>query len=41
MFGLNPNPLELITPALTKEITNAYFTVKAYVDKGDSGIGPN
>jgi HD-like signal output (HDOD) protein len=41
MFGLNPNPLEMITPALTKEITNAYFTVKAYVDKGDSGIGPN
>jgi HD-like signal output (HDOD) protein len=41
MFGLNPNPLELITPALTKEITNAYFTVKAYVDKGDGGIGPN
>jgi HD-like signal output (HDOD) protein len=41
MFGLNPNPLELITPALTKEITNAYFTVKAYVDKGDSNIGSN
>ncbi len=41
MFGLNPNPLELITTALTKEITNAYFTVKAYVDKGDGGIGPN
>ena len=41
MFGLNPNPLELITPALTKEITNAYFTVKAYVDKGDGNIGPN
>jgi len=40
MFGLNPNPLELITPALTKEITNAYFTVKAYVDKGDGGMGP-
>jgi HD-like signal output (HDOD) protein len=39
MFGLNPNPLELITPALTKEITSAYFTVKAYVDKGDNGIG--
>jgi HD-like signal output (HDOD) protein len=41
MFGLGPNPVEIITPALTKEITNAYFTVKAYVDKGDGGIGPN
>ena len=38
MFGLNPNPLELITPALAKEITNAYCTVKAYVDKGDSAV---
>jgi HD-like signal output (HDOD) protein len=41
MFGLNPNPLELITTGLAKEITNACFTVKAYVDKGDGGIGPN
>jgi HD-like signal output (HDOD) protein len=40
IFGLNPNPLELITPALTKEVTNAYFTVKAYVGKADEGIGP-
>ena len=39
MFGLNPNPLELITPALSKELTNAYFTVKSYVDKGNGGIG--
>jgi hypothetical protein len=30
MFGLSHNPAELITPALTKEITNAYFTVKVY-----------
>jgi HD-like signal output (HDOD) protein len=39
IFGLNPNPLELITPALTKEVTNAYFTVKAYVGKADDCIG--
>jgi hypothetical protein len=40
IFGLNANPLELITPALTKELTNAYFTVKSYVDKGSAGAGP-
>ena len=39
IFGLNPNPLELINPALTKEVTNAYFTVKAYVGQADDGIG--
>lgn len=37
MFGLNSNPAELITPALTKEITNAYFTVKAYVGQSNNG----
>jgi HD-like signal output (HDOD) protein len=41
MFGLSQNPIEISTPALTKEITNAYFTVKAYVDKVDGGIGSN
>jgi HD-like signal output (HDOD) protein len=39
IFGLNPDPLELITPALTKEVTNAYFTVKTYVGKADDSIG--
>jgi len=36
MFGLSDNPAEFITPALTKEITNAYFTVKAYVGQNNS-----
>jgi hypothetical protein len=39
MFGLNNDPIELISPALTKEITNAYFTVKTYV--GQAGDNTN
>lgn len=36
MFGLDPDPAKLITPALTKEVTNAYFTVKAYIGQTDA-----
>ncbi|HEX2964933.1 MAG TPA: HDOD domain-containing protein [Syntrophorhabdaceae bacterium] len=36
MFGLDHDPTKLITPALTKEVTNAYFTVKAYVGQTDA-----
>jgi HD-like signal output (HDOD) protein len=36
MFGLDHDPTRLITPALTKEVTNAYFTVKAYIGQADA-----
>ena len=32
MFNLSGNPVDLITPILTKEVKNAYLTVRAYID---------